>query len=116
MVMKLYLIAYILVALYLSSSNASASSTNRRANSRKNEKEKPTQQTGSQTKPNLHSNTKRKPATVGGDLPKNFYDRLGVTPKANEKEIKKAYRKLAIKVSKSFTELTYDEFSFNNLL
>lgn len=32
------------------------------------------------------------------DLPANFYERLGISKKATDKEIKKAYRKLAIKV------------------
>eukprot|EP01031_Cornospumella_fuschlensis_P036169 gene36170-43867_t len=38
-----------------------------------------------------------KKSAKGGDLPANFYDRLGVKKDATEQQIRKAYRKLAVK-------------------
>lgn len=45
------------------------------------------------------SRGERESKKVEDDLPKNFYDRLGVYPHASDKEIKQAYRKLAMEVS-----------------
>jgi hypothetical protein len=49
---------------------------------------------------NANADTKgRKATTKSEKLPANYYDRLGINKKATENEIKKAYRKLAVKVS-----------------
>jgi hypothetical protein len=44
--------------------------------------------------------TKSRASSSGksSSLPSNFYERLGVGKKSTDKEIKKAYRKLAVKV------------------
>jgi len=69
------------VVLFLTSSTALASSSKPSSRGRNTRQDSP----------------RFKQKSSAGDLPKNFYDRLGVTSKATDKEIRKAYRKLAIK-------------------
>ncbi|RYH07274.1 hypothetical protein EON65_41905 [archaeon] len=59
------------------------------------------------TKAKTKPSTSAKKSSKGGDLPANFYDRLGVKKDATEQQIRKAYRKLAVKVSASFFLLEY---------
>lgn len=79
-----------LIILFASMSHANSAST-RHSKPKFNKKEESSGPTRSRQS---KANTKNKST----ELPKNFYERLGITKKATDKEIKKAYRKLAIKV------------------
>ena len=63
------------------------------------QKEQDTKTKGKPGQDNSRSGAGSKKSSQSADLPSNFYERLGVSKKATEQEIRKAYRKLAIKVS-----------------
>lgn len=94
----------------LTSSTALASRTTHTGRTRQENRNKDEQkQSSAGSKNKQQSKPSSEPGRSGkgsskvkkDDLPVNYYDRLGVSKKATDKEIKKAYRKLAMKVSLS---------------
>lgn len=81
-----------LFVLCMTSFNGKAS-----ASATRGDRRRPKEQEKAMPRTARTSNAGRR-AAKSEELPVNFYERLGVSKKATDKEIRKAYRKLAVKV------------------
>jgi hypothetical protein len=89
----LFIIAIILILL--DESSAGKARTNSKTTSTKDKSKETKKPEPSRTS---KASKGKLPEHLKGELQKNFYERLGISKKAKDREIKKAYRTLAKKV------------------